>query len=325
MSIYPNVTEQDLINLRNLAEQQKNRRALKIKNRFLKQTLDVKLAESLSPITKKIDEVKESTQNLGEVIEKAQPEKKPQPVIEHTSHHQPIEKIEGVIYDTELENTLKNMKRNTGFFQTFEDREHEWMWNGYPVKKLGGTEVEINDKKFNIFPGIQKVLADTSNIPMKKLNNEDREIFNKTLESIDFENCKAIRGQSKSSRYKQSKTNFEKRNLEGQGVKIIIPSNIIDIYSRFEILLGLNLSGHTDTLTEASILIDELYKRGEVQNQQQYRNLSTNFLPNKMELPSKLIQQVVFITRPNIEEHILIVMDKSTHEEHASQPLQTNI
>ena len=52
MSIYSNVTEQDLINLRNLAEQQKNQRALKIKNRFLKQTHDIKLAESLSPITK---------------------------------------------------------------------------------------------------------------------------------------------------------------------------------------------------------------------------------------------------------------------------------
>ena len=36
MSIYFNVTEQDLINLRKLAEQQK--RALKIKNKILKQT-----------------------------------------------------------------------------------------------------------------------------------------------------------------------------------------------------------------------------------------------------------------------------------------------
>ena len=58
MSIYPNVTEQDLANLRKLAEQQKNQRAEKIKNRSLKQTHDVKLAESLSPTTKKLDEVK---------------------------------------------------------------------------------------------------------------------------------------------------------------------------------------------------------------------------------------------------------------------------
>ena len=43
-----------------------------------------------------------------------------------------------------------------------------------------------------------------------------------------------------------------------------------------------------------------------------------------MELPSKLLQEIAFNTRPKIEEHMLIVMDKSTHEEHLSQPLQVN-
>ena len=75
------------------------------------------------------------------------------------------------------------------------------MWNGYPIKVLGGTEVEINDKKQNITPGIQKVLTDTTNIPMKKLNGKDREEFSKNLERLDFENYKAIRGESKSGRY----------------------------------------------------------------------------------------------------------------------------
>ena len=42
-----------------------------------------------------------------------------------------------------------------------------------------------------------------------------------------------------------------------------------------------------------------------------------------MELPSKLLEQIAFNTRPKIEERILIVMKKSTHEEHLSQPLQT--
>ena len=55
MSIFSNVTEQDLINLRRLAEQEKNQRALKIKHRSLKQTHDIKLAESLSPITEKLN------------------------------------------------------------------------------------------------------------------------------------------------------------------------------------------------------------------------------------------------------------------------------
>ena len=43
-----------------------------------------------------------------------------------------------------------------------------------------------------------------------------------------------------------------------------------------------------------------------------------------MELPSKLLEQIAFNTRPKNEEHMLVVLDKSTHEEHLSQPLQTN-
>ena len=43
-----------------------------------------------------------------------------------------------------------------------------------------------------------------------------------------------------------------------------------------------------------------------------------------MEPISKLLGQIAFNTTPMIEEHMLIVMDKSTHEEHLAKPLQTN-
>ena len=43
-----------------------------------------------------------------------------------------------------------------------------------------------------------------------------------------------------------------------------------------------------------------------------------------MELSSKILEQMAFNTRPNIEEHMLIAMDKSTYEENLAQPLQTN-
>ena len=54
--------------------------------------------------------------------------------------------------------------------------------------------------------------------------------------------------------------------------KSSLPSNIIDIWTRLEVLLGLKLAGHTDTLTKTSNLIDELFKRGEIQTEQYYRN-----------------------------------------------------
>ena len=43
-----------------------------------------------------------------------------------------------------------------------------------------------------------------------------------------------------------------------------------------------------------------------------------------MELPSKVLEQIAFNTRPKIEEHMFIIMNKSTPEEHLFQPLQTN-
>ena len=43
-----------------------------------------------------------------------------------------------------------------------------------------------------------------------------------------------------------------------------------------------------------------------------------------MELPSNLLEQIAFNTRPKIEEHMLIVMNRRTHEDHLSQLLQAN-
>ena len=111
-------------------------------------------------------------------MEKSQLENKiHQPAIEHTQPHQPVENFERVIYDTELENTLKKMENNTGPFQTYEHREHGWMCKRYPNKILGGTEVEVNDEKYNITPGFQKVLVITSYNTVKSMNFKDKVVF----------------------------------------------------------------------------------------------------------------------------------------------------
>ena len=86
---------------------------------------------------------------------------------------------------------------------------------------------------------------------------------------------KPIHDETKSGRYKYSKTNFEehvnKSNLEGQEIeKSIIPSNIIDIYTSLEVPLGLKLSVHTNISTEGNNLIHHLYRMCEIPNEQQY-------------------------------------------------------
>ena len=208
--------------------------------------------------------------------------KKPQPAIEHTPPHQPIEKIEGVIYDTEL----KNMKNNSDFFQTFEYQEHGWMQNEYPIKIIGGTEVQIKDNIINITPGIQKVLIDSSYKTAESMNDMDKVVSRDMLQKTDVYNRKPAKrrtsGHDKSVRNhldnEVRRTWKLDSKLDVRGIKkVIIPSNIIDIYTRLEILLGLKLLGHTDTVTEASNLIDELSKRGEIQNEQQCRNALDKF------------------------------------------------
>ena len=135
--------------------------------------------------------------------------------------------------------------KKQGFCKIEERTSGDIFWNGFPVEKLGGNKLKINEDVYNKSDDLQNVFTKTSNIPLKKLNDKDKEMNKNISESLDFKIYKPLRDETKSAKYKYSKTNF--KDLEGQGIeKIIIPSNINDIYTR---LLGLKLSGHTNTLT----------------------------------------------------------------------------
>ena len=43
-----------------------------------------------------------------------------------------------------------------------------------------------------------------------------------------------------------------------------------------------------------------------------------------MDFPSKFLEQIAYNTRSKTQGHMLIVTGNSTHEEHLTQPLQTN-
>ena len=102
MSIYSNVTQEDLNKLSQLAEQQKNQRAIKIKNRILKQTHDEKLAEAFKPITNKLEKINESTKNLD-----------PKYLFFHN------QLPEGVKVSDSLIQTFSFMNKSKKFFQSY--------------------------------------------------------------------------------------------------------------------------------------------------------------------------------------------------------------
>ena len=59
------------------------------------------------------------------------------------------------------------MKNGTGFFKMEERKNGDIIWTGFPVEKMGGNKPKNIEKIYNIAPGFQKVLTDTSNIPLK--------------------------------------------------------------------------------------------------------------------------------------------------------------
>ena len=278
MSIYSNVTEKDLDNLRKLANQQKNERARKIKNRFLKQTHNVNLAESLSPITKKLDKNNESTQNLGDVIKESNSEKIIKALPNSSQFSDSMRQMLGSLMNSK--NSLKITQDESGRANIL----------GVPIQISGADTIKINEKIYELTSEIYNALSDTGYTGKTMKNESDILMMYNIIRDLGYTGDDDRNSKRKLFFTKtlpklveeiQNRTLGEitddSSDLEGQGVKIIIPSNIIDIYTRLEILLGLKISGHTDTLTEASNLIDELYKRGEIQNKQQYRNALNKF------------------------------------------------
>ena len=297
MSIYSNVTEQGLINLRKLAEKQKEQRALKIKNRILKETHDKKIAESLSPTTKRLDKVNKSTKKISRAIKKSN--------TENAKNHE-IVPVEIESEDENIQTNLRALPNSSMFSDQMSKTLGRLMSSlnslkikpslsgatnlGNPINTLGGDRIQIKDNIYDLTPEIYKDLSDTGYTGKNMKNENDILMMYNIINILGYTGI----GDKPSKRKTfftitlpqiveevQNKTfeeiTDESGDLEGQGVKIIIPSNLIDIYTRLEVLLGLKLSGHTDTLTEASNLIDELYKRGEIQTKQQYRNALNKF------------------------------------------------
>ena len=250
----------------------------------MKQTHDITSAESLSPITKKV-EVNKSTKNFSDIKKESNSE------IENNQEIVPVE------IESEYENIQTNSRDlpNSSTFSELMTKTFGSLMSssnsvrknasptgptllGVPIYTLGGDKKRIRDTDYELTPANYKVLSLTG-YTGKILNNEsDISLMNNIMNDSGYVGDRHSKRKIFSTKVLpktfadiQNKI-FDETDLEGQGVKIIIPSNITDIYTRFQVLLGLKTSGHTDTLTEAINLIDEIYEGGEAQNKQQYRN-----------------------------------------------------
>ena len=159
MSIYSTVTEQDTINLRKLAGEQKNERAPKVKNRILKQTQYIKLAESLSPITKKLEDVNKSTKKVGDILNESNSE---------NENNQEIVLVDIESEDESIQTNLRVFPNNSMFSDQMTKTLGILMSSynslrikpslsgatilGVPIVTLGGDRIQMNENVFDLTP-----------------------------------------------------------------------------------------------------------------------------------------------------------------------------
>ena len=174
------------------------------------------------------------------------------------------------------------MSETSNSLKLNKDEDDNYSILGIPIKSLGGDKILVNDGNvYEFTPEIHKALSNENYTGKSMKNINDKKTLYNFLTDIGY-NARFDPKTSQKNLFRGLINQFrnikKEEYLEGKGIqKIIIPSNIIDIYTRLEILLGLKISGHTNTLTEASNLIDDLYKRGEIKNKEQYRNALNKF------------------------------------------------
>ena len=137
------------------------------------------------------------------------------------------------------------MKTSKNFFKLTEDNGKVY-WNEVLINPLEDNRISIKDREYDISPDIQAYFTNTK-LTTKFLDNFEKETVFDIVQIVGFYDIKPKIG-VKAARMKDALYDLPKaidkiRNpplptienvesssdLEGQGVKIILPSNIIDI------------------------------------------------------------------------------------------------
>ena len=218
----------------------------------MKQTHDDKLAESLSPITKKVEEVNNSSEKVGEVIKGA------------NSENEKIQEVVPVEIESEDENIQTNLRAlpNSSLFSDQMTKSLGRLMSSanslkikstpsgpkilrVPINTLRGDRIQIKDNIYDLTPEIYKALSYTGYTGKTMKNENDILMLNNIIRDLVYTGIGDYTSKRKTFlkitlpkfvEEIQNKT-FEEitddsDDLQGERVKIIIPSNIIDIYTR---------------------------------------------------------------------------------------------
>ena len=142
------------------------------------------------------------------------------------------------------------MKTSKIFFKLEQRDRGKVFWNDVFINPIGENRIRVKNREYDITPDIQAYFTNTK-LTTKFLDNVEKETVFDLLENVGFyDNIPKIgfnSARNKDALYNLPKVIDKIRNsplpstenvedssdLEGQGVKIIISSKTIDIYTRY--------------------------------------------------------------------------------------------
>ena len=137
-----------------------------LKLKILKQTLYIKLAESLSPITKKLDEVNKSTQeSLSPISKKLDTINKN--IKESNSKNE-------IIASNLLKNTIEELENTSTSLKLNKDEDDNMTILGIPLKFIGGDRIQVQDNIYEFTPDLHKALSNQSYTGKSMKNENDK-------------------------------------------------------------------------------------------------------------------------------------------------------
>ena len=134
----------------------------------------MKLAESLSPITKKLDTINESTKNLGKVIKESNLENINIKALPNSSTFS--DSMREMIGSLMSKNSLKNTQ----------DEPSRAKILGVPIQISGADTKKINENIYELTAEIYKALSDTGHTGKNMKNENDILMMNNIIRDLGY-------------------------------------------------------------------------------------------------------------------------------------------
>ena len=274
MTYYTPTNIEDLEKLKNIINQKKDIKKLRLNKKILKTTQNYDLAEQYAPITK-------LQEKQTEVIKQGQDDQKEaldtlKAITAPTTQDETLESIEGPSEDEVSQNifsmdgdisdkisTLLNEDNTHARFKFTKENFNNYKVNENPFKIID-NKIKFNDLEFEITPLFLQLFMRGNKADFTQLSDEEKEAL---VEFVDY--AGGLGRDVKSNLYKALKfiEDFQYQNIEGQGTSFVfLSSDPNTLVERLEVLVGESFAGNKNAYREASAILAELLRMEEITN-----------------------------------------------------------